>query len=211
MQSYRALLPFRSINMAHGEMLMLGAYATYGVQECFKAYLPQAVDFYLVAAIPFAFGVSFCAGMLVERTVLRFLYGRPLETLLATWGVSLGLIQTVRLLFGAQNVEVKNPSWLSGGIDLMEGLTLTYNRLAIIAFVVFVALLCWAMLNKTNLGLQVRAVTQDRATAQAMGIYTWKVDMWTFALGSGIAGLGGLALTQVGNVGPELGQGYIVD
>jgi urea transport system permease protein len=199
------------INMAHGEMLMLGAYATYIVQECFKAYFPQAVDYYLVAAIPFAFGVSFGVGILLERGILRFLYGRPLETLLATWGISLGLIQTVRLLFGAQNVEVKNPAWLSGSIDLMEGFTLTYNRVAIIVFVIFVVLLCWAMLNKTNLGLQVRAVTQDRATAQAMGIFTWKVDMWTFALGSGVAGLGGLALTQVGNVGPELGQGYIVD
>lgn len=199
------------INMAHGEMLMLGAYATYVVQETFKTHFPEAVDFYLLAAMPFAFGVSFLAGMLVERVVLRFLYGRPLETLLATWGVSLVIIQSVRLAFGAQNVEVKNPSWLSGGVDLMQGLTLTYNRIAIIAFVVFVTLLCWALLNRTNLGLQVRAVTQDRATAQAMGIYTWKVDMWTFALGSGIAGLGGLALTQVGNVGPELGQGYIVD
>ncbi len=199
------------INMAHGEMLMLGAYATYVVQECFKTYFPSAVDYYLIAAIPFAFGVSFAVGMLLERGILRFLYGRPLETLLATWGISLGLIQTVRLIFGAQNVEVKNPSWLSGGIDLMEGLTLTYNRLAIIVFVIFVVLLCWAMLNKTSLGLQVRAVTQDRPTAQAIGIFTWKVDMWTFALGSGIAGLGGLALTQVGNVGPELGQSYIVD
>lgn len=199
------------INMAHGEMLMLGAYATYVVQELFKTYFPSAVDFYLLAAMPFAFGLSFLVGMAVERSVLRFLYGRPLETLLATWGVSLVLIQTVRLIFGAQNVEVKNPSWLSGGVEVMEGFMLTYNRLAIIVFVIFVVLLCWAMLNRTTLGLQVRAVTQDRPTAQAMGIFTWKVDMWTFALGSGIAGLGGLALTQVGNVGPELGQGYIVD
>ena len=199
------------INMAHGEMLMLGAYATYVVQQFFKSHLPGAMDWYLVAAIPFAFGLSFVVGVALERAILRFLYGRPLETLLATWGISLGLIQTIRLLFGAQNVEVQNPSWLSGGIEVIEGLTLTYNRIAIIVFVILVVFLCWAMLNRTKLGLQVRAVTQDRNTAKAMGIFTWKVDMWTFALGSGIAGLGGLALTQVGNVGPELGQGYIVD
>jgi len=199
------------INMAHGEMLMLGAYATYVVQQLFRTYLPGAIDYYLLAAIPFAFGLSFAVGVVLERTILRFLYGRPLETLLATWGISLGLIQTVRLIFGAQNVEVQNPSWLSGGIEVLEGLTLTYNRIAIIVFVILVVFLCWAMLNRTSLGLQVRAVTQDRNTAKAMGIFTWKVDMWTFALGSGIAGLGGLALTQVGNVGPELGQGYIVD
>ncbi|EFL52403.1 urea ABC transporter, permease protein UrtB [Solidesulfovibrio fructosivorans JJ]] len=199
------------INMAHGEMLMLGAYATYMVQQSFRAYFPGAVDYYLLAAIPFSFAVPFLVGMALERCIIRFLYKRPLETLLATWGISLGLIQTVRLLFGAQNVEVQNPSWLSGGLEVVSGLTLTYNRLAIIVFTAFVVFLCWFLLNRTTLGLQVRAVTQDRDTAKAMGIYTWKIDMWTFALGSGIAGLGGLALTQVGNVGPELGQGYIVD
>ncbi|MFU2207818.1 urea ABC transporter permease subunit UrtB [Solidesulfovibrio sp. C21] len=199
------------INMAHGEMLMLGAYATYMVQQSFRAYFPVAVDYYLLAAIPFSFAVPFLVGMALERCIIRFLYKRPLETLLATWGISLGLIQAVRLLFGAQNVEVQNPSWLSGGLEVVSGLTLTYNRLAIIVFTAFVVFLCWFLLNRTTLGLQVRAVTQDRDTAKAMGIYTWKIDMWTFALGSGIAGLGGLALTQVGNVGPELGQGYIVD
>jgi len=199
------------INMAHGEMLMLGAYATYVVQQTFRSYCPGAIDYYLLAAIPFAFAVPFLVGMVLERSILRFLYNRPLETLLATWGISLGLIQSVRLIFGAQNVEVQNPSWLAGGVEVLSGLTLTYNRLAIIVFTVFVVFLCWFLLNRTRLGLQVRAVTQDRPTAKAMGIFTWKIDMWTFALGSGLAGLGGLALTQVSNVGPELGQGYIVD
>jgi urea transport system permease protein len=199
------------INMAHGEMLMLGAYATYAVQQFFLRQLPGLVEWYLIAAIPFAFGLTCLVGMILERTILKFLYGRPLETLLATWGISLALIQTVRLIFGAQNVEVRNPSWLSGGLEMSQDFMLTYNRVGIIVFVALVALLVWFVLNRTPLGLQVRAVTQDRATASAMGVYAWKVDMWTFGLGSGIAGLGGLALTQVGNVGPELGQGYIVD
>lgn len=199
------------INMAHGEMLMLGAYATYAVQQFFLRQLPGLVEWYLIAAIPFAFGLTCLVGMILERTILKFLYGRPLETLLATWGISLALIQTVRLIFGAQNVEVRNPSWLSGGVEMSQDFMLTYNRVGIIVFVALVALLVWFVLNRTPLGLQVRAVTQDRATASAMGVYTWKVDMWTFGLGSGVAGLGGLALTQVGNVGPELGQGYIVD
>jgi urea transport system permease protein len=199
------------INMAHGEMLMLGAYSTYMVQEFFLKYLPGMTEGYLFVALPLAFMIPCGVGMLLERTIIRYLYGRPLETLLATWGISLGLIQTVRLIFGAQNVEVRNPDWLSGGFQLAEGLVITYNRLAIIIFVVLVVGLVWFLLNKTPLGLQVRAVTQNRSTASAMGIFASRIDMWTFGLGSGIAGLGGLALTQVGNVGPELGQSYIVD
>jgi urea transport system permease protein len=199
------------INMAHGEMLMLGAYSTYVLQELFTRCIPSLADWYLVAAIPLAFLVPCAVGMVLERTIIRYLYGRPLETLLATWGISLGLIQTVRLIFGAQNVEVRNPEWLSGGFELIQGLMITYNRVAIIVFVVFVVALIWFLLNRTPLGLQVRAVTQNRSTASAMGIHTGRIDMLTFGLGSGIAGLGGLALTQVGNVGPELGQSYIVD
>ena len=199
------------INMAHGELLMLGAYSTYVVQTLFRNYFPDLIDWYLLAALPIAFIVTAAIGIALERSIIRHLYGRPLETLLATWGISLILIQTVRLIFGAQNVEVANPSWLSGGVELMEGVVLPYNRLEIIVFVIFVVGLVWALLQRTHLGLQVRAVTQNRPMAAAMGISTSRVDMWTFGLGSGVAGLGGVALSQVGNVGPELGQAYIVD
>ncbi len=200
------------INMAHGEMLMLGAYSTYVVQNLFKDYLPAAAfDAYLLVALPVAFMVSAAVGILLERTVIRHLYGRPLETLLATWGISLLLIQTVRVLFGAQNVQVANPSWLSGGWEVAANFVLPYNRLAIIFFVILVVVMVWLILQRTALGLQVRAVTQNRNMAACMGIATRRVDMWTFGLGSGVAGLGGVALSQIGNVGPELGQGYIVD
>jgi urea transport system permease protein len=199
------------INMAHGEMLMLGAYATYGVQNLFQAWLPEWFNWYPLAALPAAFLVSAMVGMALERGIIRYLYGRPLETLLATWGISLLLIQTVRLLFGAQNVEVANPNWLSGGVALAPGLVLPYSRLATIAFAVLVLVLVWLLFQRTWLGLQVRAVTQIRPMAACMGINTAQVDMWTFGLGSGVAGLGGVALSQLGNVGPELGQSYIVD
>jgi urea transport system permease protein len=199
------------INMAHGEMLMLGAYATYVVQLGFQRYLPDYFDWYLALALPMAFAVCALAGVALERCVLRFLYGRPLETLLATWGVSLGLIQTVRLAFGAQNVAVAAPSWLSGGVEVMQGVVLPYNRLAIVAFGGLVLGFVWFVLTRTRLGLDVRAVTQNRGMASCMGIATARVDMWTFGIGSGVAGLGGVALAQIGNVGPELGQGYIVD
>ena len=199
------------INMAHGEMLMLGAYSTFVVQNLFKSYIPTWFDWYLVVAIPTAFLVSALVGVLMERTVLRHLYGRPLETLLATWGISLLLIQTVRLIFGAQNVEVANPAFLSGGVQVFSGVVFPYSRIAIIVFVIFVVVSVWAALQKTALGLQVRAVTQNRAMASCMGISSRRVDMWTFGLGSGVAGLGGVALSQIGNVGPELGQFYIVD
>ena len=199
------------INMAHGEMLMIGAYSTFLIQNFFKSYLPNLFDWYIVAAIPAAFIVSGAVGIIMERSVIRHLYGRPLETLLATWGISLILIQTIRLIFGAQNVEVANPSYLSGGIQAFNGVVLPYNRIAIIIFVILVVISVWALLQKTSLGLQVRAVTQNRKMASCMGISTNKIDMYTFGLGSGVAGLGGLALSQVGNVGPELGQLYIVD
>ena len=199
------------INMAHGEMLMIGAYSTFLIQNFFKSYLPNLFDWYIVAAIPAAFIVSGAVGIIMERSVIRHLYGRPLETLLATWGISLILIQTIRLIFGAQNVEVANPSYLSGGIQAFNGVVLPYNRIAIIMFVILVVISVWALLQKTSLGLQVRAVTQNRKMASCMGISTNKIDMYTFGLGSGVAGLGGLALSQVGNVGPELGQMYIVD
>jgi len=199
------------INMAHGEMLMIGAYATYVVQLGFQKYLPAYFDWYVLVAIPVAFAASGLAGVLVERCILRFLYGRPLETLLATWGVSLGLIQTVRLLFGAQNVAVPAPEWLSGGVEVMEGVVLPFNRLATVVFGGLVVTFVWLILSRTRLGLDVRAVTQNRAMAGCMGIRTAHVDMWTFGIGSGVAGLGGVALAQIGNVGPELGQSYIVD
>ena len=199
------------INMAHGEMLMLGAYASYVVQGIFQESFPAWFDWYLAVAIPAAFGVCLLTGMILERGVIRFLYGRPLETLLATWGISLVLIQSVRLIFGAQNVQVANPAWLSGGIEVLYGVVLPYSRLAIILFVALVVGLVWLILQRTRLGLQVRAVTQNRPMASCMGISAGRVDMWTFGLGSGIAGLGGVALSQIGNVGPELGRLYIVD
>ncbi len=199
------------INMAHGEMLMLGAYATYVVQRLFQAYAPTAFGWYLAASIPVAFVVCAATGMILERGVIRFLYGRPLETLLATWGISLMLIQSIRLTFGAQNVEVANPSWLSGGTELLYGVVLPYSRIAIIVFALLVVGLVWLLLQRTRLGLHVRAVTQNRPMALCMGIAASRVDMWTFGLGSGLAGLGGVALSQIGNVGPELGQSYIID
>ena len=199
------------INMAHGEFLMIGAYATYMVQELFKRFRPELFEWYLLAAVPIAFCVAALVGMLLERTVIRFLYGRPLETLLATWGASLMLIQFVRSIFGAQNVQVANPAWLSGGLSVGAGVVLPYNRMAIIVFALGVVLLVWVLLNRTRLGLFVRAVTQNRTMADCVGVPTGRIDLWAFGLGCGIAGLGGVALSQIGNVGPELGQNYIVD
>jgi urea transport system permease protein len=199
------------INMAHGELLMIGAYTTYLCQLLFRTYFPGAVDAYLVAALPAAFLVTGLVGMALERTVIRWLYGRPLETLLATWGISLILMQLVRTIFGAQNVEVANPSWMSGGVTVLGSLVLAYNRIAIIIFAVLVVVAVWLILNKTRLGLFVRAVMQNRRMADCVGVSTGRIDMLTFGLGSGIAGLGGVALSQLGNVGPDLGQSYIVD
>ena len=199
------------INMAHGELIMIGAYTTYVIQSFFKTHFAGWVDWYLVAAIPAAFLVSALIGMLIERTVIRPLYGRQLETLLATFGVSLILMQLVRMVFGAQNVEVSNVSWLSGGIAVTPSLMLPYNRIAIIAFTVAVLLLLVFLLNKTRFGLFIRAVTQNRQMARAVGIRSARIDMLAFGLGSGLAGLAGCALAQVGNVGPDLGQNYIID
>jgi urea transport system permease protein len=199
------------INMAHGELLMIGAYATWLVQLLFRNQFPSAFSWYLLAAIPTAFLAAALVGILLEVTVVRALYGRPLETLLATWGASLLLVQGVRSTFGAQNVEVSNPPWMSGGVTVMPGLVLPYNRLAILAFAALVVTGVWLLINRTRLGLLVRAVTQNRPMSSALGVATPRVDLLAFALGSGIAGLGGCALSQIGNVGPELGQGYIVD
>ena len=199
------------INMAHGEFLMIGAYATFVVQGLFRSFLPDAFDWYVLAALPVAFVVTAAIGMALERGVLRWLYGRPLETLLTTWGVSLLLIQASRTIFGAQNVEVENPSWLSGGIALAGGYVLPYNRMVIVGFALLVLGAVWLVINRTRLGLFVRGVTQNRAMASCTGVPTHRVDMLTFGLGSGVAGLGGVALSQIGNVGPDLGQGYIVD
>jgi urea transport system permease protein len=199
------------INMAHGELMMIGAYATFVVQNLFKAHWPQWFDAYLVLAIPCSFLAAAVVGALLERLILRHLYGRPLETLLATWGISLILMQAVRSLFGAQNVAVENPSWMSGGISVLSNLTLPWNRLLIMAFAVLVLAGMTAMINRTRLGLFVRGVTQNRAMASCMGVNTARTDTYAFALGSGIAGLAGCALSQVGNVGPDLGQSYIVD
>ncbi|MGB8242016.1 MAG: urea ABC transporter permease subunit UrtB [Azonexus sp.] len=199
------------INMAHGELLMVGAYSAYAMQSLFRAWFPDYIDWYLPAAVPAAFFVAALVGVIMERTVIRWLYGRTLETLLATWGLSLVLIQSARVIFGAQNVEVSNPSWMSGGIELMPNLILPWNRIIIVGFAMFVLLLVWLLMNKTRLGMFVRAVTQNRAMAGCVGVPTSRIDTMAFALGAGIAGLGGVALSQISNVGPDMGQGYIVD
>jgi len=199
------------INMAHGELLMVGAYASFVVQGLFRSHLPGYVDWYVAAAIPVAFLAAALVGVVMERLVLRHLYGRPLESLLATWGLSLVLIQAARVIFGPQNVELSNPSWMSGGIELAAGVVLPWNRIVIIGFAVFVLLLIWLMMQKTRLGMFVRAVTQNRAMAGCVGVPTARVDTLAFAIGSGVAGLGGLALSQIANVGPAMGTGYIVD
>ncbi|RDV05083.1 urea ABC transporter permease subunit UrtB [Undibacter mobilis] len=198
------------INMAHGEMVMLGAYTTFVVQEVIRTRYPGLFDYSLTIALPLAFIVSGTVGIAIERSVIRFLYGRPLETLLATWGISLVLQQAVRAAFGPTNKEVGNPSWMSGAFDF-GGILITYNRLWIIVFtgIVFVALL--GMLRFTRLGLEMRAVTQNRSMAAAVGIRTARIDALTFGLGSGIAGIAGVALSQIDNVSPNLGQGYIID
>ena len=198
------------INMAHGEMVMLGAYTTFVIQEIIRNSAPQLFDWSLAIAIPMAFLVSGTVGMLIERGVIRWLYGRPLETLLATFGISLVLQQTVRTIFGASNREVGNPSWMSGSFDVGQ-IAVTYSRFFIVLFAlaVFVALILF--LRRTKFGLQIRAVTQNRQMASAMGIRTPWVDALTFGLGSGIAGMAGVALSQIDNVSPNLGQNYIID
>jgi urea transport system permease protein len=199
------------INMAHGELMMLGAYASYVVQSLFQRYLPGAFDAYVLVAVPAAFLTAALVGAVMERAVLRFLYGRPLETLLATWGISLVLMQLVRSLFGAQNVGVENPAWMSGGWQLLPNLTLPLNRVVIVLFALAVLAGVACLIARTRLGLFVRGVTQNRAMAACTGVNTARVDTLAFALGSGLAGLAGCALSQVGNVGPDLGKSYIVD
>jgi urea transport system permease protein len=198
------------INMAHGEMVMIGAYTTFVVQELIRGHAPELFDASLFIAVPLAFLIAGAVGVAIERGIIRFLYGRPLETLLATWGLSLILQQTVRSLFGPSNREVGTPSWMSGAFEL-GGLSLTYNRVAIVVFslAVFAALLL--VLRQTALGLQVRAVTQNRRMAASMGIKTDRIDALTFGLGSGVAGIAGVALSQIDNVSPNLGQSYIID
>ncbi len=195
------------INMAHGELIMLGAYTTYVVQTLF----PGALEYSLLIAVPAAFFVSGLVGIGIERGIFRFLYGRPLETLLASFGVSLVLQQAVKTIFTALNRPVSTPQWMSGSFELLDGLSLTFNRLYILIFagLIFAALVL--VLQRTRLGLEVRAVTQNRAMARAMGIRSARVDALTFGLGAGIAGVAGVALSQLTNVGPYLGRGYIVD
>jgi urea transport system permease protein len=200
------------INMAHGEMIMLGAYTTFLVQEIFRTVAPpEAFGLYVVAAIPAAFIVAGAFGILIERGCIRFLYGRPLETLLATWGISLILQQLVRSLFGANNREVANPDWLAGALELGGGVSITFSRIYIFVFCLAVAALLAAFIRYSRFGLNMRAVTQNRAMASSMGIKTGQVDALTFALGSGIAGIAGVALSQISNVSPNLGQNFIVD
>jgi urea transport system permease protein len=198
------------INMAHGEMVMLGAYVTYVVQQLILAYAPGLLEWSLLIAIPAAFLFCGMVGIAIERGIIRWLYGRPLETLLATWGLSLILQQAVRSIFGASNRPVQIPTWMTGQFDL-GGLAITWNRMWIVVFAIAVFAALQLVLNRTPLGLQMRAVTQNRRMASAMGIRTPFVDAMTFGLGSGVAGLAGVALTQIDNVSPNLGQGYIID
>lgn len=198
------------INMAHGEMVMLGAYTTFIVQEVIRARFPGLFDYSLAIALPLAFLVAGLVGIAIERGVIRFLYGRPLETLLATWGISLILQQAVRTAFGPTNREVGAPNFMSGAVDI-GGLAITWNRLWIIVFAALVFCALLAILKLTPIGLQMRAVTQNRRMASAMGIRTGRVDALTFGLGSGVAGLAGVALSQIDNVSPNLGQSYIID
>jgi urea transport system permease protein len=199
------------INMAHGELMALGAYATFVAQNWFAARMPEHWDWYFIAALPLSFVAAGLVGLALERGVIRFLYGRPLETLLLTWGASLIIQQGLRQWFGAANVDVRSPRYLSGGVELLAGSTLPYNRLFIIALASACVLATYLVLFRTDAGVRIRAVMQNRAMSGCLGIRTHRVDALTFTLGAGLAGLAGCALTQIGNVGPELGQNYIVD
>jgi urea transport system permease protein len=199
------------INMAHGELMMIGAYATFVMQECFKLYLPPTwFDSYYLAALPASFLAAALFGLILEATVIRFLYGRPLETMLATWGVSLILIQGARIYFG-DLTAIAAPAWLNGGAQVLVGVFLPFNRLFIIGLAILCVTCIYALLFRSSIGLRVRAVTQNRSMSACLGIPTRKVDAYTFAFGSGLAGIAGWALTLVGNVEPGLGQNYIVD
>ena len=199
------------INMAHGEMIMIGAYVTFMIQEVFRSFAPEYFGLSLALAVPAGFVASGALGVVMERSVIRWLYGRPLETLLATWGISLILQQAVRTVFGPTNQEVGNPEWMSGAVELAGGVLLTYNRIWIIVFALAVLAAVWALIRFTSMGLEMRAVTQNRRMANSMGIHSGRVDALTFGLGSGVAGMAGVALSQVDNVSPNLGQAYIID
>ncbi|GMK41654.1 hypothetical protein PCCS19_47110 [Paenibacillus sp. CCS19] len=200
------------INMAHGELIMIGAYATYVTQNMFKSALPASMfDYYYILAIPVSFAVAFLFGWLLELSLIRHLYGRPLDSLLATWGVGLALQQLARSIFGAPNVGVTSPSWLDGGLTIMEGVVLPYKRLFIIGLVIICLLAMYFYIYRSSSGRNMRAVMQNRDMAACLGISTRRVDAVTFAIGSGIAGIAGCALTLVGPIGPSLGTYYIVD
>lgn len=199
------------INLAQGEFIMIGAYATYFVEAFFKTHFPSAFDFYLVAAIPIAFVVSAAIGVLMEMSVVRLLYKRPLETLLATWGISIILIKAVELLFGTENVEFVSPSFLTGGITIVGNFIITYNRLFAIVFTAAIFLATFLLIKKTKYGLFIRAATQNRDMAEGVGVSSRQIDRIAFGFGTGLAGLAGLALTQIDNVNPTMGTHYIVD
>ncbi len=200
------------INMAHGELIMIGAYATYITQQVFASYLPPSLfDSYFLLAVPVSFLIAFLLGLLLESTLIRFLYGRPLDSLLATWGIALMLQQLARTIFGAPNVAVKSPAWLEGGLKLMDGVVLPYKRLFIIGLVAVTLLAMFLYIYRSHAGRRMRAVMQNRDMAACLGISTRRVDAMTFAIGSGIAGIAGCALTLLGPIGPALGTYYIVD
>ncbi|WP_028560729.1 urea ABC transporter permease subunit UrtB [Paenibacillus pinihumi] len=200
------------INMAHGELIMIGAYSTYLTQTIFSSYLPSSMfNAYFILAIPISFMIAFAFGLLLEGTLIRFLYGRPLDSLLATWGIALMLQQLARTIFGAPNVAVKSPAWLDGGLKLMDGVVLPYKRLFIIGLVALTLIIMFFYIYRSNAGRRMRAVMQNRDMAACLGISTRRVDAMTFAIGSGIAGIAGCALTLIGPIGPALGTYYIVD
>lgn len=200
------------INMAHGELIMIGAYSAYVVQNLFVSYMPSSMfNWYFVAAIPFSFIVAFLFGLLLETTLIRFLYGRPLDSLLATWGIGLMLQQLARTIFGAPNVGVTSPTWLNGGLTIMDDVVLPYKRLFIIALVCLCLIAMYVYIYRSHSGRRMRAVMQNREMAACLGISTRRVDAMTFAIGSGIAGIAGCALTLMGPIGPSIGTYYIVD
>lgn len=200
------------INMAHGELIMIGAYSAYVVQNLFLSYMPASMfNWYFIAAIPFSFIVAFLIGLLLEATLIRFLYGRPLDSLLATWGIGLMLQQLARTIFGAPNVGVTSPSWLNGGMTIMGDVVLPYKRLFIIALVCLCLVAMYVYIYRSHSGRRMRAVMQNREMAACLGISTRRVDAMTFAIGSGIAGIAGCALTLMGPIGPSIGTYYIVD
>lgn len=200
------------INMAHGELIMIGAYATYLTQNLFLEYMPASMfDWYFVLAIPVSFAIAFVIGLVLEMGLIRFLYGRPLDSLLATWGIGLVLQQLARTIFGAPNVAVKSPTWLDGGLQIFGGTLLPYKRLFIIALVIACLVVMYLYIYRSHEGRRMRAVMQNREMAACLGVSTRRVDAMTFAIGSGIAGIAGCALTLMGPIGPSLGTYYIVD